>query len=326
VVIVAPRAIDPGLAADYEAAAELFLLPTLPAPLLAPRLARLIRADRASLVHAHLGRATIASSLAALMAGVPLVVTFHLMHLAHTTRQPGGPGAAVYRALLRRARRTIAVSEAVRQATMADGLLPIEAIDVVHNGVADRPPAGPRPGPEAGVLYVGRLAPDKSVDHLIRAVAEARTQPSLRIAGTGPDAARLKALAAVLLPGRHEFAGFSNSPEDLYEGCAVVAIPGVEGFGLVAVEAMRAGRVVIGTTAGALPEIVVDGETGLLARPGDVGDLASKLDRVLTDRSAAAEMEQRGRRRFEACFTAARMAERTEAVYVRALTRGAATT
>lgn len=129
-------------------------------------------------------------------------------------------------------------------------------------------------------LYVGRLSEEKGVDVLIRAAAKRKKIP-VRIVGTGPDEARLKALAAHLGAKNVEFAGF-RAGEDLrreYAGARFVVIPSVwyEVFGLIALEAYAAGKPVVATQIGGLAELVRDGETGLTASVGDAADLAEKM-------------------------------------------------
>jgi glycosyltransferase involved in cell wall biosynthesis len=90
----------------------------------------------------------------------------------------------------------------------------------------------------------------------------------------------------------------------LYRGCAVFALaPVQEGFGIVSLEAMSCACAVVATRSGGIPEVVRDGETGLLARPGDPLDLADKLAALLTDPVRAAEMGRRGRARVAGHFT-----------------------
>ncbi len=89
-----------------------------------------------------------------------------------------------------------------------------------------------------------------------------------------------------------------------------------EGFGLALLEAMLASLPVVATNVSSIPEIVVDGETGLLVPPDDPGALAAAVNRVLADPSGYGE---RGRARARGKFSVARMADRTLAVYETAL-------
>ena len=88
-----------------------------------------------------------------------------------------------------------------------------------------------------------------------------------------------------------------------------------EGFGIVLLEAMLAGLPVVATRVSAVPEVVVDGETGLLVEAGDHAGLATHLEALLTDRERAAALGEAGRQRALTEFSVGRMADRTLAVY-----------
>jgi len=94
-----------------------------------------------------------------------------------------------------------------------------------------------------------------------------------------------------------------------YSALDLVCMPSTEaeGFGLVAVEAMAAERAVVAASIGGLPEVVIDGRTGLLHAPGDAADLASKLGALLADDALRCAMGAAGRVRYEQEFTVARM-------------------
>jgi starch synthase len=91
-----------------------------------------------------------------------------------------------------------------------------------------------------------------------------------------------------------------------------------EGFGLALLEAMLASLPVVGTRVSSIPEIVVDGETGLLVPPDDPSALAAAVNRVLAEPN---DYGEQGRARARAEFSVARMTDRTLAVYERALAR-----
>jgi glycosyltransferase involved in cell wall biosynthesis len=88
-----------------------------------------------------------------------------------------------------------------------------------------------------------------------------------------------------------------------------------EGFGLVALEAMAASIPVIASRVTALPEIVIDGETGYLVGPKDVDGLGSSLLKLFSDLPAAGKLGQAGRRRLETEFSVEKMVEQTLEVY-----------
>jgi len=156
------------------------------------------------------------------------------------------------------------------------------------------------------VLSVARLYPRKRLEDLLAAAALLRRRiPDLevRIVGEGPEAARLRALHARLeLDGTVVFLG--EVPRRVltveYVGARCFCLPSVqEGFGLVLAEAMAAGLPVVACRAGAVPEVVIDGRTGLLVPPRDPEALAEALARLLTDEPLRAALGDAGRRRVE---------------------------
>lgn len=160
-------------------------------------------------------------------------------------------------------------------------------------------------------LIVGRLAPGeryKGHDDLIGALAAlAPVHPSLRLAvvGEGADRPRLEARARALgVDSRVCFTGFVDDPTlaALYERCSVFAMPSEgEGFGLVYLEAMRAGKPCVALARSAAAEIVVDGVTGRLIEPG-VEPLAAALAELLADPAGAAALGADGRSRWQRAF------------------------
>ncbi len=138
--------------------------------------------------------------------------------------------------------------------------------------------------------------------------------PRLVVAGDGGDRPRLEALAAALgVSGQVLFTGFVSEATlaELYARAAAFAMPSRgEGFGLVYLEAMRAGKPCVAARAGAAAEIVVDGETGLLVDPLDVEEIAAALGRLLAFPAAARAMGEAGRRRLEQRFTPERFRAR----------------
>ncbi|MBL8554379.1 MAG: glycosyltransferase family 4 protein, partial [Phenylobacterium sp.] len=160
------------------------------------------------------------------------------------------------------------------------------------------PPAAPgRPGGPIRIGSLGRLHPVKGYDVLIQALARlqcggfapARAYEVV-IAGDGKERARLEALASGLGVRGITFAGFQDRPRDFLAGLHLYLQPSrSEGLCVAAHEAMQAGLPTLVSTVGELPKTVVDGETGLVVRPGDVEALAHALTWFLghPDRLAA---------------------------------------
>jgi glycosyltransferase involved in cell wall biosynthesis len=136
------------------------------------------------------------------------------------------------------------------------------------------------------VVFVGRLVPEKGVAVLLQAFAQALSsfpQAMLVVVGDGPDRASLEALAHQLQIARSVvFAGAQQDVALFYLLADVVAIPShSEPFGIVAVEAMAAGRPVVASNVGGLADTVVDGQTGRLVPPGNASAMAEALTWVL---------------------------------------------
>ena len=163
------------------------------------------------------------------------------------------------------------------------------------------------------VVIVGRMAKDQAMkghrqliaamDDVVNAAADAR----LLIVGTGDDTDNLKALArGTSAADRILFAGYVPDPVlwELYRRVGVFAMPSrQDGFGLVYLEAMRAGLPCVGSQDESAAEVIVDGQTGYLVDPDDRQDLAGALTRVLTDPELRNRLGTQGRSRFLEQFT-----------------------
>ncbi len=287
-------------------------------PELAVRLRRVLRRLRPDVVHTHLVHADVYGALAA---GARIVSTKH-------NPDPFRAGAfrLVERTLARRAARVIAISEAVRDFCVGSVGLPSGKIDVVHYGLdglprpwAENPPLA-LPGGSPLLLAVCRLEPQKGLETAVRALA-ALPDATLLVLGEGPERQALETLAAalgvgdrVLLPGR------VGDVASLYRQATLLVHPARwEGFGLAMLEAMLAGKAVVAARAGAAPELVMDGVTGLLVPVDDPAALAGAVGELLADGGRAEAMGRAGRERAAAEFSVGRMAERTLACYRRAL-------
>jgi glycosyltransferase involved in cell wall biosynthesis len=290
----------------------------LPAPRdLDPRLAlRVRRATRAAdLVHTHLVHADVYGALGARR----LVSTKH-------NDDPFRAGAFrfVERTLARRASRIIAITEALARFQVERVGLPADKVDVIRYGL-DEPPAAwgtnPRDDlPEGARVLVAvcRLEPQKGLDVAVRALPEIRRRHRdavLVVLGEGPQRKELERLAGeldgpVFLPGR-----VPDVTAWLRRADLLVHPARWEGFGLAVLEAMLTSLPVVATRVSSIPEIVVDGETGLLVAADDADALAGAVCRVLDD---PADLGARGYERARAEFSVSRMADRTLDVYRRA--------
>lgn len=202
----------------------------------------------------------------------------------------------------------VGVSKAVADVLADAG---IEA-EIAYPGIPD-PGARPLPDGPATACVVGRLVEEKGQRVAVRSAEGSSWQ--WRFVGSGPDEARLRAAA----PWNVTLAGRVEDPIGEMAAAHAVVVPSVwiEAFGLVAVEAMAAGRCVVASDKGGLAEIVVPGETGLLVPAGDADALRQALETL--DLSTAAELGSAGRKRYEAEFTLEAMERRITAAYDRIL-------
>ncbi len=164
------------------------------------------------------------------------------------------------------------------------------------------------------LLFIGRLVRRKGVDVLLRSVALLKSDPRLhlRVVGGGPEEGALVAETARLgLGERVTFEGVVSSERvsELLEECHALVLPAIvtetgetEGLGVVLIEAMGYGKPVIATSAGGIVDIVSDGETGLLAPPGDAAALASTIRRAMDDPESLARIAERGAAFAERAF------------------------
>ncbi len=211
------------------------------------------------------------------------------------------PFALARRVALARCDRVYCVSRYTRDRIAANHPRLAPRLRVVPNALdpallSGPAPDGPPPGAPPVILCVGRLHPDetyKGYDLLLRAFAllpaaafhhRDDLAPRLRFVGEGDDLPRLRALASELhIAERVEFSGRLTDAQlrRAFADCSCFALPSTgEGFGLVYLEALAAGRPCVGVSAGAVPELITPA-TGVLAPPGEPAALAAALAECL---------------------------------------------
>jgi glycosyltransferase involved in cell wall biosynthesis len=259
-------------------------------PLLFFRLLRLIRAERPAIVHLHSRRsADVQGGLAAAAAGVPAVLSRRVDH-------PPSPLLARWQFGLYD--RVIAISEEIRRVLLAANV-PAERVVCVPSAVdlarfarpAGRAHARAALGvgaDDAVIGVVAQLIERKGHRFLLDAfpaIRAAAPQARLLFLGRGPLEPELRAQAGRQgLADRVHFAGFREDLPDLYPALDVVAHPATaEGLGVALLEAAAAERPIVASAVGGIPEIVRDGETGLLVPPRDSAALGSAIVRLLLD-------------------------------------------
>ncbi|MEO8464790.1 MAG: glycosyltransferase family 4 protein [Gammaproteobacteria bacterium] len=247
------------------------------------------------------------------------LMTVHEPPMLHT-------GNSMLARLLRGADWVVGVS----QAMLDDALCLVPEIaarsSVIHNAIDDeRPQVSPLDSGASNLLCVARLVKEKGFDVAIRALADVRdNDPNVRmtIAGDGPERANLESLAAELgVAESIRFAGWVTPAEvgTLLQEAFMVLIPSRwrEPFGLIALQAAEAGRPVIASRVGGLPEIVVDRVTGVLVPPDDSVALGVAIRELLANRADASRMGAAARHHKRSKFDYGEFVESYERLYGR---------
>lgn len=293
--------------------------------------ARLSAAEAPALLHAHFGTDGLLALPLAEALRVPLVTTLHGHEVSRTRARMLFSGrlswmryALLKRRLTERGGLFLAVSEAVRGRALAAGY-PAHRIITHPNGVDTDffRPSGAPPEPDL-ILHVGRLVEKKGTAALIDAVA--RIEDSrLVIVGDGPLRPSLERRARSLgLEARVHFTG-ALPPADVLgwmHRAWLLAAPSVtagdgdaEGLPTILCEAAAAGLPVVATRHSGIPEVVSEGETGLLSPEGDVGLLARNLSLLLASPRMRESMAGAARRHALERFDLDRQTERLEGYY-----------
>ncbi len=223
-------------------------------------------------------------------------------------------------------------SEHARRSLLETLKLPAERVVSIPNGIADRPltetPAQVRarlkiPEGRPLIAVVAVLETRKGHRVLLQALAKLKKEglspmPVTALGGDGPLRGELEALCREL--GLSEdvlFLGWEPRHFDLFNAADVVALPstGFEDFPNVTIEAMGLGKTVVATRVGGVGEQIQDGETGLLAQPGDVDGLAAALGRACRDGALRQRLGKSAKERFQREYTAAASVDRYRALY-----------
>jgi teichuronic acid biosynthesis glycosyltransferase TuaC len=307
-----------------------FGLPTAGAFLfsrLVGQIRELQRLGRVDLVHAH---SPLACGHAAMLLhaelGLPYVVSVHGLDAFSTRQVPGRAGQwcrRISQRVYRSARRVICISERVREQVLGDAVGTCRT-SVVYNGVNPElfsPPSEPAVA-EQLVLSVGNLIPIKGHEFLIRAVASLVPEfgaLTLEIIGDGPERSRLQVLAERLqIGGRVRFFGRQSRRQvaAAMQRCSVFALPSrYEGLGCVYLEAMAAGRPVIGCRGQGIAEIVQHGFNGLLVGSDNENELTLALGMLLRDARLRRNLGEAARNTILDRLTLAQQAERLARIY-----------
>jgi glycosyltransferase involved in cell wall biosynthesis len=282
--------------------------------------------ENADVVHTHDRRAGLFGRVAGRLRGARVLHTLHGMPEEIAARigrpdAPDPPGVSPARiawlvqgylrieSTLTRLGHVVAPSQAMADFMLAHGF-PERLVHVIPYGI-ELGENGPRAQHDTLVAGVAaNLEYWKGIDVLLEAARLVQSPVRLEIYGVGAKQAELERLAEGL---DVHFNGFVQDP---LAGLDVLVQPSrADNLPLSILEAMASGLPVIGTRTGGIPELVIDGETGLLVEPERPEELAAALDSLAADPERRAELGRRGRERVQEHFSADGIARRTVALY-----------
>jgi glycogen synthase len=308
----------------------------------------------ADIVHCHTWYSHLGGILTKLAYGIPLVITVHSLEpLRPWKREQLGGGYDVTqwveRTALQMADAIIGVSAETRRDVLDLFDVDPDKVHVIHNGIdlnLYQPATSKQALTDYGidpdkpyVLFVGRITRQKGIIHLVRAIKDIDESAQIVLCAGAPDTpeigAEMQQAVAEVQASRSDVLWIEKMiPRDeviqLYTHAAVFCCPSIyEPFGIINLEAMACGTPVVASAVGGIPEVVVDGETGLLVpldqmkespfEPIDPQkfsrDLAEGINRLLRDEGLRERMAVAGRKRVEDHFSWSAIAERTAKLY-----------
>jgi glycosyltransferase involved in cell wall biosynthesis len=311
------------------------------------KLARLIRKERPQILHTHTAKAGTIGRVAALLVGSrrpPIIVhTFH----GHVLRGYFGPLRSFFFRLLERwlaghTTALVAVSPQVRDDLVALGVAPRERFAVIRLGIElDKRVAAERngrlesrrylgiPADRFTIGWIGRMTSVKRTDDILLAFKRLRdngVEATLCLVGDGPDRGDLERRANDLGVVRDTlFLGYQEDVAPFYAAFDALVLPSSnEGTPVSAIEALAAGRPVVATRVGGVPDVVRDGEDGFLVDAGATDDLGDRLEQLARDPELRARMGERGRERVLPRYAVDRLVHDVDQLYRSLLAASAA--
>ena len=302
------------------------------------RMVQIVHREKPHVVHTHMAKAGTVGRLAARICGVPLIVHTYHGHVWNRYFSPAKTRLflTIERALGLVTNRIIAVGDGQRAEIASYGVAPMHKLVTIRLGLelgqflqAERARGELRR--ELGIAddvpligIAGRLVPIKATDVFLRAAVSIRAlvpNAQFLIIGDGERRHELEALTDQL--GLHDcvrFLGWRRDMLRVYADLDVVALTSLnEGSPVVLIEALASARPVVSTAVGGVPEVVVDGQTGLTVPVSDVGALAEAIVQLLRDPLMAKRLASAGRQHVYPGYDSSRLVDDVKDLYLREL-------
>lgn len=296
------------------------------------RLARILRDQKIGILHSHMFQASLFASPVGKLSRVPVVI--ETTHVRETWRRGWFKSKFwIDRAVSHFIDRYIAVSEANSRYLVKEKRIPAHKVSVIQNGCSiDRVdpskahPQGIRDSigfsqDDLVLIAVARLEPQKGHRILLQALSLLRNEfPPVRLVCLGVGALKDELITTardLKVENLVHFAGFQSNVADWLAAADIGVLPSFyEGLPLTAVETLAAGVPLVATAVDGTPEVVVDGETGLLVPPGNPIAMAEAIGRLIREPGLRRKLAASGREFVLQRFTIQRQVEQTSNLYL----------
>ena len=295
-------------------------------------LARTLRQQKIDIVHSHMFQGSLFSAPIARFCSVPVVI--ETTHVRETWRKGWLKSKFIVdRAVGHLVNHYIAVSEANAKYLIEQKRIPVRKVSVIQNGCSIErvDPSKARPEgirerigfskDDTVLLAIARLEPQKGHKILLQSLSLIHEEfPAIRLVclGTGALKDELTRLTQELnIESLVRFVGFQSNVADWLAAADISVLPSFyEGLPLTAIETLAAKVPLVATAVDGTPEVVIDGETGILVPPGDPQALAQAIGRLVREPELRRNLALRGRERVVERFTIQRQVEQTASLYL----------
>ncbi len=295
-----------------------------------------LRRGKFHIVHTEDVRSNLLGTIAAVMARIPIIVwTVHLLSINRSIKEINPIKKRIWisvdRTLARYVDKIITISEFNRKELIEKERIEPEKIVVIPNSinldefnrrinVAKKKEEFRINNREKVVGFIGRLNHQKGLVYLLEAamvVTQSVSNVRFLIIGDGPKRAEFEERTKELgIAGKVLFAGFRDDVNELYPIFDITVLPSLyEGLPIVPIESMGSGKPVVATQVAGTPEVVIDGETGVLVPPKDAESLAEAILQLLQDDALRRKMGKKGRELVKEKYSNERMVKAHKMLY-----------